>query len=378
MNPAAARRRRICTSFSCIVVMATAGCVPVLSTPGRIARRARAILSLDPNANWTQCVNELIRIGPASVDWLMRRRCMQRPAAPDDLSVLMHVSLVRLLMPPDRRPELTTTALQVRHGLVYFEIRVRGRRLGEAIWRDHPPTTWPALLVRGFRPALADQSDLEHDRRQLVAWWRQHRASPAELARREEYRPRTAKLWRLLAWHPADHWSPAGPAGELCAGDDRLSLTLPLARADYNLVRSACIWLGSRTDASVQLRLIDLVGSDQEVVRHNALFALGFSPDPAVRALLRRLREQPEPRPDAPGLWVRQQGATGGCAHADTRRQNPQMGVFTPIAGGRREQREGARKPAFCAIRFSDRSADCCDGGPAGARTGQDQTNTVQ
>lgn len=313
----------ICASASSLLLIAGSGCVPVISTQRQIARRAGPILTLDADANWTACVNALIRLGPASVDWLMRRPCMQRPAPPDDLAVLMHVSLVGLLMPAAGRPELTTTALQVRHGLVYFEIRVRKRVVGEAIWQRPAAATWPALLVRGFRPALADQSDLEHDRRQLVAWWRERRTTPAELVRRRRYRPRTEKLWRLLAWHPADRWTPSGHASELCGQRDDLSLTLPLQRADYNLVRAACIWLGSRDQASVQGRLIDLVGSEVAVVRHNALFALGFSPDVRVRALLKRWREQAEPEPGEAGLWVRQRGPAGrlpprGCPHAST------------------------------------------------------------
>ncbi len=304
------RRNTVIPSAAAAVVLllVSTGCTSVPTTQRRIARLAAPVLSLDADANWTACVNGLIAAGPDSVDWLMRRPCMQRPAPPDDLHVLMHTSLVALLAPPAQRPALTTTALQVRHGLVYFELRVRGRVLGEAVWSGLPPVEWPALLVRGFEPQRADQSDLERDRRTLLEWWRQRRSDPATLIRRQPYRPRTQKLWRLLAWYPADRWSPVGPAGELCDARPELSLTLPLVRRDYNLVRSACIWLGSRAEAPVQRRLIDLVGSDLPVLRHNALFALGYSPDPGIRALLERWHRR-RPSASDPGLWVRAEKA---------------------------------------------------------------------
>ena len=69
---------------------------------------------MDPDANWTACFNQLVELGPASVSYLARCPLMRRRAAPDDLGVALHTSLLRLLAGVETSD---TGGLEPGHGL---------------------------------------------------------------------------------------------------------------------------------------------------------------------------------------------------------------------------------------------------------------------
>ena len=96
-------------------------------------------------------------------------------------------------------------------------------------------------------------------------------------------------MWRLLARRYADQWDYAPEStAVLCGAPPRGPPLLEIPTEDYNLVRAACVWLGSSSDNAVQERLIELVGNPSPIVAHNARFALRYSPDPRIRAVLER------------------------------------------------------------------------------------------
>ncbi|MBW7906030.1 MAG: hypothetical protein LC135_17320 [Phycisphaerae bacterium] len=272
----------------------------------RVMEAARPLLTLDAGANWTDCYNRLVELGPGAIDFLCRQPALTRPAAPDDLAAALHASLVRSLASPMTRPRLTLSAFETSFDLLHFDPKVRGYRLGTvAILEDAPPRTWPALYPADFDHELAAEVDVERDRQAILAWYRQHAGAPALLAHGRRMRPWTDELWNTLSERPADVWTYGLEPGREVLRAARpgappqrwpQATLLAAPSQDYNLTRAACIWLGSRRDWLVQERLIGLVGSSSEVVSYNARFALGFSPDERIRALLRRERETAPPR----------------------------------------------------------------------------------
>jgi hypothetical protein len=255
-----------------------------------VATLARPLLQLDPDAVWTANFNQLVEHGPAAIKYLMQRPALTRPAAPGDLDVLVHTSLVRLLANPDTAPRLSTSCFETTLGLLHFDVKIDGQPLGrEVIDRRPPPWSWTDLYPADFRHDLAAGVDLEGDRQRLQVWWRKHRPDP-DIATQRKLRPPEDHLWRLLARHYADGWlyDPDARIVRCAAGPPRQAVLLQTTTFEYNLVRAACIWLGSRGAGAIQSRLIELVGSPLPLVAYNARFALRYSPDPRVRAIIDR------------------------------------------------------------------------------------------
>lgn len=274
------------------VLLFIAGCLApgsALSPSEReIAGAARAILTLDPNAVWTEQFNRLVGSGPASIDYLMRQPALTRPAAPDDLRVLLHTSLVRLLADPATAPpHLSASCLETSLGLLHFDLKVQGHALGTVVVTDPADVSaWHELYPAEFDHARAAQIDVEADRQAVCEWWRT-RGAAGGVARRLE--PQTAHLWRILERRFADTWEyQPEPRTILCATGQPGGTLLAIPTVDYNIVRAACIWLGRSADAAVERRLIESVGSPSPVVAHNARFALRFSRNPQIRAALER------------------------------------------------------------------------------------------
>jgi len=282
----------LCLVASVELLAGYAGCVApgTLLTPTERAAAAAAkpILEMDPDTNWTACFNELVELGPASVSYLARCPLMRRRAAPDDLGVALHTSLLRLLADPATAPRLSANCLETTLDLLHFDLKVRGHRLGRAcLAADRPPPAWHELYPASFDHQVAAQIDVEADRQAMRRWWLAHVGQPSSLVRTRPLRPRAEHLWSLLSRRYADRWTYQPlPEPILCAGQGRGAEMLESATADYNLVRTACIWLGSSQDAAIQNRLIDLVGSPLPVVAHNSRFALKHSRDKRVRETL--------------------------------------------------------------------------------------------
>lgn len=286
-------------------VLATAtGCL----TPGRhvashaeVARAARPILDLDPDANWTACFNRLVELGSDSIDYLMRQPVMTRPAAPDDLAVFLHTSLVSLLASPHTAPRLSGRCLETSLDILHFDIRVKGRSVGTIVLDSpRPPPAWHQLYPLDFDHALASQIDVEADRRALREWWLAHGdRKTASRVRRRPLRPNTTELWAVLSRRYADGWFyEPEPRPVLCAsGPPRQPVLLQLATYDYNLVRAVCVWLGSLPAQGVRERLIDLIGSRTPVLSYNAMFALRYVDDPRIKSLLDLYGRPPDESP---------------------------------------------------------------------------------
>lgn len=274
---------------------------PLTARQRAIADAARPILTLAPDAVWTDCYNQLLALGPDSLTYLMSQPAMTRPAPPDDLSVLMHTSLVRLLANPAHAPRLTAGALETTLGVLYFEPKAVGRPLGTVVIPEPAtPCAWHDLYPAEFNHAAAAVIDLEADRRALVAWWQLHRGHPAALLATARLEPRPDDLWRVLDRRYADRWQYApDPRPVRCSFPPRGEALLDLATYDYNLVRAACIWLAAADEPAIRRYLIELVGSRSEIVAYNARFALRRCPDERIRSLLEHYAE---PRPAPPGV----------------------------------------------------------------------------
>jgi hypothetical protein len=74
----------------------------------------------------------------------------------------------------------------------------------------------------------------------------------------------------------------------LCGEPPRAPALFDLPTWDYNLVRATCIWLGTQRDATIEARLVELVASPDTTLAHNALFALRYSRNERIRAVLKR------------------------------------------------------------------------------------------
>jgi hypothetical protein len=277
-----------------LCVAALFGCTSSATTMGGrwqgIERYARPLLELDPNANWTACFNELAERRAASVEYLLARPEMNRRAAPDDLRVMLTTSLLRMLAESRTAPRLSVNCYETTLDLLYFQPKVLGRPLGEVcIPPEGMPNAWHALYPADFNHVLAQAIDVENDRRIMVLWWQTRGVETARQGAPSPLRPREAYLWDLLARRYADVWTyESRPAAFLCGEAPAAAVLLHGKTLDYNLVRAACIWLGSSEDAAVSDRLIGLVAHPSEIVSHNARFALRFRRDPRIRAVIER------------------------------------------------------------------------------------------
>jgi hypothetical protein len=175
--------------------------------------------------------------------------------------------------------------------VLHFEIKVDGDRVGTlAMTTAHPPRCWHDLYPADFRHDRAARITLEADRQALVAWWQRYRGEPALLCAPPPALPNAEHLYRLLGRQYADRWQYQPEPGTVirCCVPPRGSTLLDLPTYDYNLVRAACIWLGTAPDPQVRERLIDLVGSPSLVLSYNACFALRYADDPRIRALVEK------------------------------------------------------------------------------------------
>ena len=214
---------------------------------------------------------------------------MQREAAPDNLDTLLHTSLIRLLAGPNA-PRLTFSAYETTLDLLYFDPRVDGKPLGEVcIPPGTPLTAWHDAFPYRVDRNLANRIDAEADRQAILCWWRENAAPQPPI---RQLVPKAENLWPLLTRRTADLWQYDLDRKPVLVADvlqrRSTSALIEPPTTDYNLVRAACIWLGSRGDDTTQSRLIDLINHARPVVAHNALFALRFSPDPKIRETLER------------------------------------------------------------------------------------------
>jgi hypothetical protein len=266
---------------------------PRAARDARIAAAARPLLTLAPDAVWTDHFNTLVAEGPAAIEWLMRQPALTQPAHPDSLQVMLHTSLVRLLAHPAHAPKLSASAFETTLGVLHFDPRAFGEPLGPVLITGHqPPARWTDLYPTQFDQVRGGAVALEADRQILQTWWRLHRNDPmATLG--HPLTPQTDRLWPLLARRYADAWHYQPEAGVvLVSSPPREPVLLQLTTYDYNLTRAACIWLGSRDTPAVTSRLIELVGHPARMVAYNARLALRYSPDERVRNLIAEFDEK--------------------------------------------------------------------------------------
>lgn len=287
----------ILCGLAAIAFGATMGCVAPgsvgLSERAAIERYIRPLLEMDPDANWTHCYNRLLENGPDAVEYLLRRPELNRRAAPDDLRVMLATSLLRLLAQSSQAPRLTATCYETTLELLFFEIKVLGRSLGEIrIPAGYGPISWHDLYPTAFNQLLAQAIDVERDRQVMVLWWRVHRKDASAYRPPKLLRPITDSLWPLLSRRYADVWTyEVKPAVFTCGYPQPTAWLLRESTREYNLVRAACIWLGSSNDPLAHNRLIELVADPSEVISYNAWFALRFNPDSRIRNMLERYNQ---------------------------------------------------------------------------------------
>jgi hypothetical protein len=275
--------------LAAIALAASSGCCP----PDRrttllreVEAAARPILSLDPAAVWTDCYNQLLDHLPYSIEFLAEQPRLLEQTSADDLSMLVHLSLLRLLIHPAARPRLTATCLETTLDLLHFDLKVGGRPLGTVVMScGQPPRAWHQLYPADFDHERACAVDVEADRRAVLAWWRENRTRLSQLAETRRLSPQAEHLWQLLSRRQADRWVYEPPRTLRCSQTPGL---FAADTCDYNLVRAACAWLGSRPDPQIRDRLIELVASGSQIVAHNALVALRYSPDERIRKLLQQ------------------------------------------------------------------------------------------
>jgi len=276
---------------------------PMSAARREVAETARPILEMDPDAVWAECYNRLVARGPASLKYLAEHPTLQRTCAPDDLRVMLHVSLVRLLVHPAMRPKLSANCLETTLDLLYFDLKVAGRSIGAPRWAERElPTVWHELYPADLDHDLADRIDTEADRRALCQWWQEHRDHPGLVWDGRRLTPRAETVWDLLSRRYADRWSyqPVARATR-CAAPPPEAMLFWSATYDYNLTRAACVWLGSSSRPEIRDRLVTLGAHASPVVAHNALFALHYAPDSRIRALFERYKNGPgQGPPEAP------------------------------------------------------------------------------
>lgn len=284
-----------------LVTSLLTGCVsagrPLTPRERAVAAAARPLLELDPNYVWSDCFNRLIELGPTSLNYLARQPAMREPAAPDDLRVMLHTSLMRLLADPATAPKLSVGCFETTFDVLHFDIKVRGRRPGTVVMPPAPPRAWHDLYPLEFDHEVAGRIEVEHDRQAMLNWWRERSGHTAVLANHRRFKPHPDTLWRLLSRRFADRWGYLPePVALLCASGDTEPMLIEGRTYDYNLVRAACVLLGRSADPLVQDRLIELLANRSPVLSYNARFALSFSPDDRVRALIERYQEAESPR----------------------------------------------------------------------------------
>lgn len=268
---------------------------------------ARPILALDPHANWTASFNRLVAAGPDAVRVLCDQPEMRRPCAPDSLPTLVHTSLIRLLA-PQSAPRLSASCLAITLDVLHFEITVDGQRLGEIVLEPgRMPAAWHDLYPAGFDHDRAVAVNVERDRRGIRQWLADSAGAALPSAGARPLKPVPKYLWHLLSRRYADRWSHELASGVLPCRYDGYSSLLQVACADYNLVRAVCVWLGGSGSAEVESGLIERVASASPIVAHNARFALRYSADSRIRALIERYNdvEEAAPPPASPLLTLR-------------------------------------------------------------------------
>jgi len=305
-----------------VLLCSLAGCMATgaLRSPREhdVELAARPLLEMDPNANWTACYNRLLEFGPASIDYLVSEPIMHRRAAPDDLRAMLHTSLLRLLANPAAAPRLSVTCFETTLGVLHFDPKVRGRRLGEVcLPTTRLPAAWHELYPADFDHALAAEIDVEADRRAMLRWWEDRRDEPALLFTQRRLQPHTAYVWAVLPRRYADVWTyELKPEVLLCALPPSGTALLRGKTYDYNLVRAVCIWLAASDAPGAQRELIELIAHPSPTVAYNARFALQHSPDPRIREVLERYNEAVRPTTptvpyDSAGTdWLKHRGAT--------------------------------------------------------------------
>ena len=273
-----------------------AGCVshdaPLTTRERAVAAAAAPLLELNPDYVWSACFNRLLDLAPASMACLARQPAMRAPAAPDDLRVMLHTSLMWLLADPTTAPHLSAHCYETSLDVLHFDIKVRGRRPGRVcMTAARPPRAWHELYPFDFDHGLAAQIDVEGDRQAMISWWRSCGQRAAPVVRRRRLNPRPQYLWGLLSRRFADRWVYLPDSDVvLCADQGPTVALFQGVSHDYNLVRATCVLLGTSADGGVQNRLIEMVGSDAPVLSHNARFALSFSRDVRIRGLIERYK----------------------------------------------------------------------------------------
>lgn len=297
--------------------IAAAGCAaarPQLSPIERqVLDAARPILTLDPDANWVASFNRLVEAGPDAVRVLCDRPEMRRPCAPDSLPTFVHASLIRLLA-PQSAPRVSASCLAITLDVLHFEIAVDGQRLGDVVMAPgRMPDVWHDLYPAGFDHHRAAAVNVELDRRRIRAWAAESAGGSLPSAGARPLKPVPNYLWHLLSRRYADRWNHELASAPLRCQYNEHTTLLQAACADYNLVRAACVWLGGSGRADVEAGLIERVASTSPIIAHNARFALRFSADPRIRALIERYNdvEQAAPPPSSPVLTLRTTGLTG-------------------------------------------------------------------
>ncbi len=286
---------RALTCLPIVLAVGLCGCQSGRRHPGMseppIAVALRPLLELQPQANWTSVFNALLPHGAAAMDYLAGRPVMQRPAAPDDLRVMVHTSLMRLLAVAPDAPHLSVNCFETTLDVLHFDPKVSGRPLGTVFMpQPRPPAAWHELYPADFDHRLAARIDLESDRLAMLRWWNDHRAAPVGALRTLPLRPQPQYLWTVLSRRYADRWvyEPTGST-MLCSTGPRLPTLIDEPCYDYNLVRAVCLWLATCRLPEVQDRLIETVAAPSPIVAYNARFALRNSPDHRIREVIERL-----------------------------------------------------------------------------------------
>ena len=290
------RAGRYCIAM--LVLIVAAGCASnertITPLERVIQQAAQPILTMDPDAVWTDCYNRLVELGPDSIVYLAEHPTLCRPAGPDDLRVMLHTSLLRLLIHPALRPPVSATCFETTLDLLHFDLKVSGRRLGTVyLPAGALPAAWHDLYPETFSHELAASINAEADRRVLRQWWLKRRGREQILATPPPLKPRANGMWRLLARRYADRWSYEPEARVIrCSARPNDSVMIHKVTYDYNLVRAACIWLGAAGQSEIRGRLIDLVASPSPIVAHNVMLALRYDPDRCIRDLLERYKQK--------------------------------------------------------------------------------------
>lgn len=299
-----------------LIVAGTLGCTTVQRSVGsqeRIADAARALLSLDPEADWTAAYNVLVEIGDPAVVYLANEPRYRAAQCGADLEVLLRNSLIKALLGIGHGPKLTLRAFEISLDVFHLDPNVRGRRLGEIHYKHPCANDWTALYPARFDHAVARHVDVLRDRDALRAWIELRVARRERLTRATTLQPRSEALFGVLSRAPADRWRFAPERQALSVADVEEPKRLPgwpvppsAALIDtptdtYHLIRAACIQLARSRSPEVLERLIGSLGSSNPTLSYNASFALRRSFDRAIRE---RMRNGPAPERSDASLLV--------------------------------------------------------------------------